>query len=218
MTELIATSPEHSAASPELDAADLVWLEPLAGRELDETDLTPVNHVIATGAKHLTDDIDPDTFSSVMKARRVFYEKLLGWDDETHPLHASYQRFVDRHERLMPLDTALATLRTYHELGLNTAKVINALPAALGLNSDSVRDKVAVLEELGLDATKVINALPAALSYNSDSVRDKVTVLEELGLDAAKVINAHQAALKYNTDSVRGKVAVLEELGLDAAN
>ena len=166
-----------------LTTADTEWLKPLAGsnRPINEDSLAAYKRIAEVGAKHLTDDIDPETLNSMMRARRVFFEDILGWGDEGHRLHRAYGAFEAANERLMPLDTVVATLRTYHELGLDSAKVINTLPAALSLNSDSVRAKVAVLDELGLDSAKVINTLPAALSLNSDSVRAKVAVLEQYG-------------------------------------
>lgn len=158
-TEILTPSVPNTVESevkplPEiLTTADIEWLQPLAGKghQIDEAALATYNQFAEIGAKHLTGDIDPETFSSVMQARRLFYEGLLGWDDESHPLHQKYKKFTNAHERLVSLGTTVASLRAIHELGLNSQKVINAHPAAFSYAEANIRIKFGLLKRYGID-------------------------------------------------------------------
>ena len=190
------------------------WLARLAGRELDTDDIAAANRFVANGSINLRYETDPETIQGVLEARERFFGEFLAWASNDHPLHNAYQKFEERSIARMPLATVIQTQRVLADLGLDPAKVINALPSALGYAPDSVRAKVDNLRELGLDPAKVINAFPAALGYAPDSVRAKVDNLRELGLDSAKVITAHPVALNLAPDSVRAKVYALMKTGL----
>ena len=174
--------------------------------------VSELSRVITTGSKRLDepDNQTVEAHTEIMVAREQFI-RFVGIPDET------MRTFRVESPTIIPLDTFIGSQRTITELGLDAAKVINSLPAAISYAPESVKAKFNNLTELGLDAAKVINTLPAAIGLAPESVKAKFDSLTELGLDAAKVINTHPTAIGYAPESVKAKFNNLTELGLDAA-
>jgi hypothetical protein len=193
-----------------LTMEDASWLEALSCREIDGAWLTSANGIIATGSIRLKRNSDPETISSVTRARREFFGQLLGWDDDNHPLHRTYQTLQDYLYRLARPSTVIHSQRLLADYGINSFKVIKDSAISLVYDYETIKAKYANLERHGLDATKVINGCPAAIRYSMKSVADKVACLEELGFDAAKIINTSPIVLKLSPERLAQKIRRLE--------
>jgi hypothetical protein len=108
-------------------------------------------------------------------------------------------------------------MANYASLGIDAAKLVNAMPSAISFAPESVREKMANYASLGIDAAKLVNAMPSAIGLAPESVREKMANYASLGIDAAKLVNAMPSAIGFAPESVREKMANYASLGIDAA-
>lgn len=193
-----------------LEASDQAWLTKFGVEPTwceDDHTRDQLDACIALGSRRIDEADGWADRNAVVVAREAFmsFAKL----DAT-----ALDQFRHICPVLIPLDTFIKTQREMHALGLDAVKVINTLPAAIGLAPESVQQKVANLTALGLDAVKVINTQPAAIGLAPESVQQKVRLLyrsaKVLKWDhsAAELINYYPALLSFNAQ----KLTVLRRL------
>lgn len=195
-----------------LNASDSTWLNKLRGKKVDERWLAEANEVIAIGSISLREDTDPETISSVMRARREFFGEMLGWSNEQHPLHDAYTEMQDANVRIIPLATVIAGQRKMTEYDLDAVKIIKSNYRAAFQSASSIEEKVSTLVGLGLDQRKIINSFPAVLHYSADSLNEKVSNLNDLGLDVKRILVRSPSILGYRPSKIRTKVEELKTI------
>ncbi|MBC7503903.1 hypothetical protein H7169_02945 [Candidatus Gracilibacteria bacterium] len=90
--------------------------------------------------------------------------------------------------------------------------MIVSFPPILGLNIDSIGDKIEALKKFGfLDPIKMIVSLPPILGYNIESIGDKIEALKKFGfLDPVKMIVSFPPILGYNIEkNIKPKLVLL---------
>ena len=195
-----------------LGEADLEWLSLLANRPVDADELANVNANNMLASKGLKDQIDDE----VIDARKEFYDKFLGWDNEEHPLHNSYCTFVQlTNGRVNSPLTMIGSLRHLYNSGIHVVKLLNKFPAAISYSQEGVVAKLDNFEQLGIDGVKLVNHHPAAIGYNKESMLAKLDNFEQLGIDGVKLVNRLPAAIGLNQESVAAKLDNFERLGID---
>jgi len=216
-------SPELSGRNDLLlTHTDVVWLSELACREIDEQDLERANSVLPQGSVHLRDDpgsqraINPGQRQATIEARTTFFEEVLGWSDEKHPLHGVYTALTATLPYTRPLDTVVGFFRACHEADLKLADVVRKAPKLMTLGSDGMHEHINELARLGLDIPGAVNTHPQLLSYSPELIREKISFLELLRIDAHRVVRASPSILGFNVASLARKVNNLRQLGLDA--
>lgn len=198
-----------------LTADDQPWLSRLACREVTDDEINKLNAVVEIGSINLITAHD-ESETEVLGARDLFFSKVLGWEDEDHPLHNSFESFVTTHIRSMPLSTVIKTQQVLNRHDFDVAKIVNMHPFVLGYSPDSITAKIEYFTDLGINAYKVIDKTPNALGLSQDNIQGKLDNFTELGLDAIKMVNAQPSVLRNNTRTVKAKLNRLTELGLDA--
>ncbi len=195
---------EHEVS---LTPDDQVWLASFGVDPLWQDNpalLDELTSIIAIGSRRLNDPVNQTTeaHTEIIQAR-IQFMNFIGVPE------ATLGTFLAIKPTIVPLDTFINTQRTFTQLGLDAAKVINASPAAIGYAPESVRAKFDNLIQLGLDAAKVINALPAAISYAPESVRAKFAFLEEsIALlnweySAQELVQTYPAVLGFSPQKLR---------------
>ncbi len=102
----------------------------------------------------------------------------------------------------------------YTALGIDAVKLVNAMPQAIGLAPESVREKMDNYTALGIDAVKLVNAMPSAIGYAPESVRNKIEFLRrsvkllKWEYSPEQLVNTYPAILGFNTK----KLSVLRRI------
>ena len=159
---------------------------------------------VVTGSRRLDESVNQtvQAHTEIMAAREQFFA-FVGVPGDT------LESFRVEHPTLIPLDTFIGSLRVMTELGLDAAKVINALPTAISYAPESVRAKFDNLTELGLDAAKVINTSPAAIGLAPESVRAKMKFLDKSArllrweYKVHELVETYPAILGFNIQKLR---------------
>ncbi|MFZ1249448.1 MAG: hypothetical protein WAQ24_03940 [Candidatus Saccharimonadales bacterium] len=206
----VQTIPSFECLLPALQDTIAVF----TGGKYSVDELRGLENMVMTGSLQLTQNTDPETVDSVMRAREEFFGEVLGWADPDHPVAESYRIFRNTNERAVPISTVLLAQSTMLALGLNATKIVNALPAAIGLSPEGIRAKMDNLTALGLNAIKIVNAHPAAISLSPEGIRAKMDNLTALGLNATKIVNAHPATIGLSPEGIRAKINALVEHGV----
>jgi hypothetical protein len=204
---------EHEYADALLTDEDNPWLKALSGKRINEDWLNEANRVIAAGSINLRSNPDPETLTSVMQARRMFFGQLLGWDDDKHPLHHSYQVLQEHFVRLARPKTVIHSQRILLAYGLNAAKIIKSSPHALVYEAATIKDKCINLEQNGLDVRRVVNYCPSVLGYSQQTINEKIANLQYLGLEVPKIVNASPVVLRFGNNTIKQKLEALQNLG-----
>jgi predicted nuclease with RNAse H fold len=216
--ETIPNNPNQDSENKEtalLSESDLDWLSQLANRPIDPAEITNLNIDLLQTNQHYSKWTDQDAKAAALLERKKFFEGLLNWGDENHPLHQSYEEFLKNNQMAMPLDTTINTLRFLKNNNINVYKVVNTHPTAISYNQDSIKAKLDNYAQLGIDGVKVVNTLPAAIGYNQDSIKAKLDNYAQLGIDGVNVVNALPSAIGLNQDSIKAILDNYALLGID---
>lgn len=195
---------------------DLGWLESLAGRPIGQDELDRLNQgVITTGSVHINKNTDPLLVQEVLRARNQFYEQLLGWSDERHPLNDTYRTFQNR-APAPPLSTLIRTQRYLASVGASDASLLlRRSPLLLGRAVDSIEATVNHLSQLGVkDIPTLITNNPAAFSAHPDTLDQKVDNLASIGIkNPIALIEKQPALLNKSVHNLKEKIEQLSALG-----
>lgn len=195
---------------------DLGWLESLAGRPIGQDELDRLNQgVITTGSVHINENTDPLLVQEVLRARNQFYEELLGWSDERHPLNDAYRKFQDR-APAPPLSTLIRTQRYLASVGVSDASLlVSRSPLFLGRAIDSIEATVNHLSQLGIkDIPALVTDNPAIFSVSADTLDQKVGNLASIGIkNPIALIEKHPALLNKSVHNLKEKIEQLSALG-----
>ncbi len=148
--------------------------------------------------------------SVVIEARQKFLT-FAGVKDET----IDGLRVGNPH--LVPISTFIGSQRVLAATGVNGAAAVEALPAAIALTADNVKEKVDNLRGLNIDPAHSISLQPTILRQSTETIQANATALQEAGLDVARVVNGLPAVICYAPESLKLKIANLKELGLNPA-
>lgn len=201
---------------PQLTQNDKKWIEALAFRHVEDEELESVNRVIETGSRWISRDTDPDTVNEVVRARKRYFEDLLGWGDEQHPLHGAYVTFSDDKTALNPLNTQIKLQRMYYDLGIDAPKVLTVSPYNLTYAADSIKQKFDNLATRGINAAKAFNEYPRLLQNSPENISEKIDNLTSHGIDAVQLVNKAPGILGYSPEAFNKQITEIEALGIDA--
>ena len=144
-----------------------------------------LNNYISEDIEDMRPDYDPALRQHIVTNRRNFFIDL-----------AIEEQAFSHRETSHPLKRTVATIRYYHHLSLDAAKVVNTFPAALCYNPESVKVKIDNLTELGLDAVKLVNTFPTTLDYNPSKINIAAYSLMKAGLwEATAEFEGYKAIL-----------------------
>ena len=201
---------------PRLTLDDKKWIEALAFRDVEDEELESVNRVIETGSRWISRDTDPDTVNEVVRARKRYFEDLLGWGDEQHPLHGAYITFSDDKTALNPLNTQIKLQRMYYDLGIDAPKVLMVSPYNLTYSADGIKQKFENLATKGVNAAEAFNEYPRLLQNSPENLSEKIDNIASHGIDAVQLVNKAPGILGYSPEAFNKQVTEIEALGIDA--
>ena len=163
--------PEHNTIELTLD--DQSWLSSFGvdpSWQDDPTLAVELNELIRLGSEHINESDSESQYQQIILAREKFFD-FVGVDSET------CKTFCRATPTIIPLDTFVGTQRLMNTLGLDAVKIINTLPAAIGLAPESVRAKVRFLErtvkflQWEFTAKDIVEEYPAILSFSTKKLR-----------------------------------------------
>lgn len=195
-----------------LGEEDATWLGNLRTKPIDEEWLDAANNVIAVGSISLRDDTDPETLSSVMRAREKFFGELLGWEKDQSPFSSVYEHLQTSKNWLMPVATFIGAQRQMSDLGLNAPRILKTNASAVKFGAKSIKSKWDYFQSLGLDPQTVINSSPGSLNYSLENLESKIATIESIGIDYVQVISRKPSTLSQSPASIRRKFDFLSSI------
>lgn len=178
---------EHETAREPLDDKDFVWLEPFRGRNIAPEELETTNTLINVGSLDLRKINDPVIREEVIDARRTFFGKWLGWEDETHPMNGAYRVFLNHHKRLGPPGTFVDTQRVLHKAGVDGFHATRLNPVILWKGSNNVKSWTTAMAEQGYTVGKLVKEQPNLLNQPHSKLIWRTSRLLKAGVGISSI-------------------------------
>jgi hypothetical protein len=170
---------------------------------------------IEVGSCKLNKHSTPAVCETVTDARRKFYGRVLGWDDESHVCNKSYKKFLAKHTHLIPINTFIDAQMELASHGIDGKSTFSRSYIMINQTADSIREHISNFSKYELDSARIMNACPPILCLTSDNIDHKWKNLENAGLDPADVVSRHPKTLYLSSDTVTSKLAAFKNLGFD---
>ena len=189
------------------------WFSSLANRPFGPNALKSANQVAIRGSWNLK-RVRKDEEPAIIAARKEFFETILGWGDTDHPLHATYVKFARTFPYLKQPSTVIAAIRTLHEHGVDTTRVVKRSSELLALNPYETEERIDYLTGIGV-LPKTIQRNPGILTYPVSFVERFVERMSAKGFDPVYIINNSLFALGSKDELLDTRIDALTDMGLD---
>lgn len=191
--------------------ADTPWLANLRGRPVDEPWLDRANQLIETGALHARQNGKKS--SPILEARREFFDDLMGFADEEHPVNKAYRWSIEHTEaHWPPIGTFVQTQRILWQAGVDNMRAVTLYSVILNVSPGLVASKIKLLEDAGLDPGPLLSKRPQLLGHASVGLQSRLENLKAAGLDVNRVVNVFPTSLSYETERVNKRLEAVDRI------
>lgn len=200
------------------------WFYLLTGRQLKEQEYEHLNRLVRIGSQRQLSgaaflaDKNRGRVDTIASARTEFFENVMGWADEKHPMHQTYQGLKTYSSSLIPLGRFIQVQRLFRRYGIDNRRLTKAHTATAILNPDIVRKRLGCVEGLGLDVKHSFEtAYRQLLHAHPRMMTDTYRTLESLPHgDVQKMLCISPALLGYTPSRIMASYEeVVSTPGLD---
>lgn len=199
-----------------LTANDIDWLQAIAHRPIDETELDELNALIEQGSERIRYINDEQEVHRVIEARQRFFEEKLGWGDETHPFYPAWNAHnndnPDYPAYSMLPKNIVASARTFEKLGYGVEMLQDL--GLLRRNPDAIIARDELLKSFGMNTEGIIRYGNAGglFSMSADKLTTRHDNLLQNGLTSAAIAR-YPLLLGYPSETITQRANHAVEIG-----